>query len=311
MIRYALYAVLISVLAACAPVTSNRWYDSERGAEPTPFFERLIARKPQLGDVIAARKGDNYYRIATRHNVSLRALIEVNRARPPYLLNPGDQVRLPLPRTYVVQRDDTLYAISRRYGVDMSYLARANALPAPYRIDTGQQLKIPYAGGKRVASKRATTTRTASRTGQKTTRTTKSTRKARPQAARAPSRAGRFVRPLQGNVISSFGPKAGGLHNDGINIASPAGTPVKAAENGVVVYAGNELRGYGNLLLVRHSDGWVSAYAHTARFHVKQGQRVKQGQVIADVGQTGNVKRPQLHFELRKGTRAVNPNSLI
>ena len=112
-------------------------------------------------------------------------------------------------------------------------------------------------------------------------------------------------------MISNFGPKAGGLHNDGINIAAPEGAPIKAAENGVVVYAGNELRGYGNLLLVRHSDGWVSAYAHTSKFRVAAGEKVKQGQVIAEVGSSGNVDRPQLHFELRKGTRAINPKTLI
>jgi murein DD-endopeptidase MepM/ murein hydrolase activator NlpD len=101
------------------------------------------------------------------------------------------------------------------------------------------------------------------------------------------------------------------LHNDGINISAPIGTPIKASENGVVVYTGNQLRGYGNLILVRHSGGWVSAYAHTSKFLVQAGDKVKQGEVIAQVGQSGSVSRPQLHFELRKGTRAVDPKSLI
>ena len=101
------------------------------------------------------------------------------------------------------------------------------------------------------------------------------------------------------------------MHNDGVNIAARTGAPIVAAENGVVVYTGNELRGYGNLLLIRHSGGWVTAYAHISKFRVKPGARVKQGDVIAEVGQTGNVDRPQLHFELRKGKRAVNPQSLI
>jgi murein DD-endopeptidase MepM/ murein hydrolase activator NlpD len=117
--------------------------------------------------------------------------------------------------------------------------------------------------------------------------------------------------PVKGRVISNFGPKEGGLHNDGINISAPIGTPIKASENGVVVYTGNQLRGYGNLILVRHSGGWVSAYAHTSKFLVQAGDKVKQGEVIAQVGQSGSVSRPQLHFELRKGTRAVDPKSLI
>ena len=93
----------------------------------------------------------------------------------------------------------------------------------------------------------------------------------------------------EGTDYFSFGPKEGGLHNDGINIAAPTGTPIKAAENGVVVYAGNELRGYGNLLLLRHSDGWVTAYAHTSKFRVKPGDRVKQGEVIAEAGQSAKM----------------------
>jgi murein DD-endopeptidase MepM/ murein hydrolase activator NlpD len=118
---------------------------------------------------------------------------------------------------------------------------------------------------------------------------------------------GKFLWPVNGKIISPFGPKDGGLHNDGINIAAPLGTPVHAADNGVVVYAGNELRGFGNLLLVRHADGWVSAYAHCDALLVKRGDNVKRGQVIARVGQSGNVSAPQLHFELRKGAEAVDP----
>jgi murein DD-endopeptidase MepM/ murein hydrolase activator NlpD len=125
--------------------------------------------------------------------------------------------------------------------------------------------------------------------------------------APAPRGSGKFLWPVNGKVVSAFGVKDGGLHNDGINIAAPLGTPIKAAENGTVVYAGNELRGFGNLLLIRHADGWVTAYAHCEAFLVKRGDQVKRGQVVARVGQTGNVTSPQLHFELRKGSQAVDP----
>lgn len=127
----------------------------------------------------------------------------------------------------------------------------------------------------------------------------------------APRSSGKFFWPVNGKVISPFGPKEGGQHNDGINIAAPLGTPVRAAENGVVVYAGNELRGFGNLLLIRHADGWVSAYAHCDTLLVKRGAQVKRGQVIARVGQTGNVDSPQLHFELRKDAQAVDPMTVL
>jgi murein DD-endopeptidase MepM/ murein hydrolase activator NlpD len=123
--------------------------------------------------------------------------------------------------------------------------------------------------------------------------------------------AGQFLWPVNGKVVSEFGGKEDGLHNDGINIAAPLGTPVRAAENGVVVYAGNELRGFGNMLLVRHADGWVSAYAHNESLLVARGDTVTRGQTIARVGSTGNVPSPQLHFELRRGTDAVNPRDFL
>jgi len=113
--------------------------------------------------------------------------------------------------------------------------------------------------------------------------------------------------PVEGRVLSGFGEGAGGIHNDGINIAAPVGTPVVAAEAGVVAYTGNELRGYGNLVLVKHPDGWMTAYAHNEAVLVKRGDAVKRGQVIARVGATGAVGEPQLHFEMRRGTRALDP----
>jgi murein DD-endopeptidase MepM/ murein hydrolase activator NlpD len=120
-----------------------------------------------------------------------------------------------------------------------------------------------------------------------------------------------FLWPVNGKVVSEFGAAADGLHNDGINIAAPRGTPVRAAENGVVVYAGNELRGFGNLLLVRHADGFVSAYAHNESLLVERGATVERGQTIARVGSSGSVTSPQLHFELRRGTEAVDPREYL
>ena len=288
-------------VAACAPVSTDSWYDSERNAKGPSFFEKSRKNKNLTGHAdkavdgqVTVRQGDNYYLIARRNNVSMRALMDANNARAPYRLRPGDRVQLPRPKSYTVQRGDTLYAISRRHGIDVASLARVNRLSAPYTIQVGQELQVPGGDARAPAPRRQTS-------------------KAAQSIAKAPTprRAGRFLIPVDGRVISNFGPKAGGLHNDGINIAAPEGAPIKAAENGVVVYAGNELRGYGNLLLVRHSDGWVSAYAHTSKFRVAAGEKVKQGQVIAEVGSSGNVDRPQLHFELRKGTRAINPKTLI
>ena len=113
-----------------------------------------------------------------------------------------------------------------------------------------------------------------------------------------------FRWPARGRVIQGFSGRGG---SEGINIALPEGTPVKAAEGGTVAYAGSELKGYGNLVLIRHDNGFVSAYAHNSELAVKRGERVTRGQTIAKSGQTGNVTTPQLHFELRKGSTPVDP----
>jgi murein DD-endopeptidase MepM/ murein hydrolase activator NlpD len=113
-----------------------------------------------------------------------------------------------------------------------------------------------------------------------------------------------FRWPARGRVIAGFGSNGG---NEGINIAVPEGTPVKATEAGTVTYAGSEVKGYGNLVLIRHENGYISAYAHNGELSVKRGERVKRGQVIARSGQTGNVTSPQLHFEIRKGQTPVDP----
>ena len=134
----------------------------------------------------------------------------------------------------------------------------------------------------------------------------------RPAPAPAPPPpAGGFIWPAEGRVLSSFGSKEGGLHNDGINIAVPEGTPVRAAQSGVVAYVGNELKGYGNLVLVRHADGWMTAYAHNGKILAKRGDKVVKGQTIALSGQSGSVSTPQIHFEVRKGTKPVDPKRIV
>lgn len=120
-----------------------------------------------------------------------------------------------------------------------------------------------------------------------------------------------FRWPARGRVISGYGAKSPSGANDGINIAVPEGTPVKATEGGTVAYAGEEIKGYGKMVLIRHPNGYVSAYAHNGDLNVKRGEAVKRGQVIAKSGQTGNVTSPQLHFELRKGSEPVDPSKYL
>jgi murein DD-endopeptidase MepM/ murein hydrolase activator NlpD len=246
---------------------------------------------------VVAGRGDTVYAISRRHRVPVRAIIEANGLKPPYHLRAGQRVTLPRGRQHVVTRGDTLYGIARRYRADPYALARANGLRPPYAIQAGQQLVLP---GPPVRNK-PPTAKPAFKRGQRT----------RPLPAavpRPPPVSGKgFVWPVRGRVVSGFGAKAKGLRNDGINIAAKRGTPVKASENGVVVYVGNELRGFGNLLLIKHAGGWVTAYAHNDKILVKRGDRVGKGQKVATVGSTGSVRNPQLHFELRRGRRPTDP----
>jgi murein DD-endopeptidase MepM/ murein hydrolase activator NlpD len=122
-----------------------------------------------------------------------------------------------------------------------------------------------------------------------------------------PAGAPHFIRPVAGETVQGFGADGSGQTNDGINIAAAAGTPVKAADAGTVIYTGNELAAFGNLVLIRHAGGWVTAYGHLASIGVQRGATVVQGQSIGTVGQTGTATAPQLHFEIRQGSKPVDP----
>jgi murein DD-endopeptidase MepM/ murein hydrolase activator NlpD len=122
---------------------------------------------------------------------------------------------------------------------------------------------------------------------------------------------GRFPWPVHGRVLAGYGATTGGARNEGINIAASLGTPVRAIDSGTVAYAGNEVKGYGNLVLIKHANGWISAYAHLADVGVKKGDAVGAGQIIAKVGESGGVGAPQLHFELRRGQKPVDPKEFL
>ncbi len=250
-----------------------------------------------------ARK-ETVYGISRRYGVPLRSVIDANRLAPPYSLRIGQTLTIPVLRTHVVTKGETVYSISRRYGVELNELVRLNRIASPYTIKPAQSLVLPNTRPAAMAA-----------LGGPAGKTLAAVRPAKPTLAaipQPPPRAGsKFLWPVKGRVILGYGPKQDGLHNDGINIKAPRGTPVRAAENGVVAYAGNELRGFGNLLLIKHAGGWVTAYAHTERVMVRRGDKVRRGQTIGRVGSTGSVDSPQLHFEVRKGTRAVDPTRLL
>ena len=284
---------------------------------------------------VTVQSGDSLWLIAQRAGIPLADLIRTNGLKSPYRILPGQRLKLPRKRTYTVRAGDSLYGIAERYNLGRHQLARANGLASPYRIFPGQQLVLPGAATPakpstaNIARRSVTESRGASVPPARPTKTQSGrgarapSKPVRPVERRtvplrektpvkvAPSPAGPLVWPVSGRVISRFGPKKGGLFNDGINLAVPRGTSIRAAGDGTVVYAGNELRGFGNLLLVRHGGGLTTAYAHNDTLLVGRGDRVRRGQSIARAGQTGGVTQPQLHFEIRKGKRAIDPVKLL
>ncbi|HEX4043335.1 MAG TPA: LysM peptidoglycan-binding domain-containing M23 family metallopeptidase [Xanthobacteraceae bacterium] len=218
---------------------------------------------------------------------------------------------------HVVAPGETLNSIARLYGKPVAVIARANGISPDTMVRVGQHVTIPHMGERPATAPRHVETPAVAPTTVATVESPHSARVAEsePVASEHPIKAEQaaasampsFRWPVRGRIIAAFGPKPNGLQNDGINLAVPEGTPVKAAEDGVVAYAGNELKGYGNLVLIRHANGFVTAYADTSELLVKRGDTVKRGQVIAKSGETGNVTSPQLHFEIRKGATPVDP----
>jgi murein DD-endopeptidase MepM/ murein hydrolase activator NlpD len=226
---------------------------------------------------------------------------------------------------HVVAPGETLHSIARHYGKPVLVLAKANNIAPDSMVRVGERITIPGGASTAVAAAAAPAAPAprneppvGSLAAAESPHSARLAAAVVPDAEEGGAKAGEaggsvpgFRWPVRGRVIAGFGPKPNGLQNDGINLAVPEGTPVKAADDGVVAYAGNELKGYGNLVLVRHSNGFVTAYAHASEIMVKRGDSVKRGQVIAKSGQTGSVTSPQLHFEIRKGATPVDPSQYL
>lgn len=234
--------------------------------------------------------------------------------------------------THFVNQGDTLASIARKNHISTADLARANGIDPSAKLKLGTRLTVPGARTAAVAAPAAPVaaapvagtlqpvaapapaTKLAAAAPVQSARLAQATANVEEKPAEMPAKAAEatgalptFRWPVRGKVVTTYGAKTNGKSNDGINLAVPEGTPVKAAEDGVVAYSGNELKGYGNLVLVRHSNGYVTAYAHASELLVKRGDTIKRGQVIAKSGQSGEVASPQLHFEIRKGSSPVDP----
>ncbi len=324
------------------PPQQSRTVEASRtGNVSRPNASRVSAPSFVNASAVTVGRGDTVYELSRRHRVPVPAIIRANDLRAPYLLRVGQRILLPRGAQHKVTEGDTLYSVAQKFDVGVYELARLNDIGAPYTIKLGEILVIPAPEviAKAAPAKAASSARPAPRLAAKAKTSPTVVRPAAPprttkRVAVSPSSAGKitvipprkpsvpvppptartgkgFVWPVKGPLLSSFGVKDGGLRNDGINIKANRGTPVRAAENGVVAYAGNEIRGFGNLLLIKHADGYVTAYAHNEDLIVQRGQKVKRGQKIATVGSSGSVSRPQLHFEVRKGRRPQDPKKYL
>lgn len=322
----ALAALLL--LASCESTVSHN---------PARVFQLGLNVDSRTGAVMV-RRGDTLSEIAERYRLNIRDIIDYNSLVPPYHLAENQRLLLPAPAEHKVGANDTLLRISRMYDVSTSELVRLNRLSQPYTLQVGQVLRLPPSFERTenaMAVVESGQADNASMPPQPTPmqkpkddrELTKVATKTAPAVAASPAPVTKPARtltqkvtgtgtpvfgwPVQGKIISAYGPKDGGLYNEGINIAAPKGTAVKAAARGTVVYVGDDLHSYGNMVLVRHSAGYVTAYAHLTKATVSRGDVVNGGQLLGEVGNSGTVSQPQLHFEIRKGGQTLDPQRYI
>ncbi len=256
--------------------------------------------------VHVVKAGETVYGISRLHGVDTSELTRLNGIGPPFEIRVGQRLVLPdLGRLQVATAP-----------ADPNLPAASTATSETPRGEPGLPAAAPSStGGPPVPPRRPETSRDTASTAAVAPTTAPSGPSVPASSAalpQPPPRAGdAFVWPVRGRILARYGPQAGGRHNDGINIAAPRGAPFLAAENGVVAYVGSELKGFGNLVLVKHADGWVTAYAHADAVTVRLGETVRRGQPIGRVGDSGAVDQPQLHFEVRKGTNAVDPLQML
>jgi murein DD-endopeptidase MepM/ murein hydrolase activator NlpD len=277
------------------------------------------------GVAVTVARGDTVGSIARRHHVPASAIIQANNLSVPRALRPGQHLVVPRYSTSPIPAAPTPPRPS------VAVLIPPQSIPASGAVDvaTGaeQHAGVPQDSPTRISrpaarpsptpaiappkARLAVERHTAKPLAQKPPAATPAEKPADAEPLKAAEAAPSFHWPVRGQVIAGFGPKADGQRNDGIDIAVPENTPIKAADDGVVIYSGNQIKSFGNLVLVRHSNNYVTAYAHAREVRVKQGDQIKAGEVIGTAGQSGNVDTPRLHFEIRQGSTPVDPMRLL
>ena len=316
---------LVTIVATCSLIAACSTYQplgsgsgvpwakagQYRNAAPAPQGAERQRAQSKIVEVMPGgyrvQRGDRLTTLAKRHGVSVHALAQANQLEAPYVIYAGQILRIPdhaavereptvvtIGDRYVVRRGETLSGIAKRIDVSMVDLAAVNQIDSPYQVYAGQKLRLPdpdVATIEPAAAKPALGPIS--------------------RGAPPPLSGHGFLWPVNGKVIGGFGPIGQGQRRDGIDIAAREGAPVLAAEDGIVAYAGDGIRTLGRLILIRHDEGYITTYAHNAALLVDAGTAVERGQVIARVGSTGDVARPLLHFELRRGRQPLDPETVL
>ena len=246
------------------------------------------------------KKGDNLFSISRRFNISIQELIKVNKIQEPYKIFPNQSIFIPQNKMHIVVKGETLYSISRYYETTVFTLAKYNNIKNINNIKVGKELIIPKKSEKikKIKKKWDSNFKKEKIDNSKI-------------VILRDKKTSKFIWPVKGKLLSKYGKSKEGFYNDGINIDSKKGTKVMSSQAGKVIYSGNEIPGYGNLILIKHSKNWITAYAHLNEVFTEKGKKVSKGEIIGSVGNTGNVRSPQLHFEIRKGKESVNPLKLL
>lgn len=291
--------------------------------DPTQTWEmRPVVADARLvpASTYVVRSGDSLRLIAVKTGAGSEAIARANNLTPPYTIQPGQRLTIPAGRYHTVRDGETGIAIAMAYGVDWGRVVTVNELEEPYILRTGQRILIPSAGPETREERAArfhldiddivTGGQPALAANEKPRAPTASTTKPIPTTATVstPTRlSSPFRWPVEGNVVKRFGKGASGEVNDGIKIAVPLDTPILAAADGVVAYAGGDIPALGGLVILRHGDAWTTVYGHAGQLLVRRGQSVKKGQMIALSGNSGFADRPEVHFEIRQGRTPVDP----
>lgn len=279
------------------------------------------------GRTVTAEMKDNLYTLAQRYGVKLNELVAVNDLAPPYRIKPGQTVFLParageapVPSAAPFGRVDRFSADGRTPVVSSSQNVTSAPLE-PLAIEKTPAAPLQNAPSIPSVNRPAPQINSTDVSGFKApgpSRTPEAVASSQSTSSQplvaSPDRsdeAPAFGWPVRGTILSAFGPKSKGQDNDGVNIAAPKGAPVTAAEGGTVVYTDNKMKGFGNLVLIRHQGGWVTAYAHLGRVMVKPDDIVAKGDMIGTIGATGGVSSPQLHFETRRDGKPVDPELVL